>query len=300
MIANAMFFGQDSAVEQPQVLSIGPLKISLYELWVSLVSVVIVVPVITIVIQILRRVKPVTSEMDNDLMKKIKMSVSSHKDKALDLDIKDYTNSCTDYGVDLQGSIANGGIPESNENSYDFSDAQMEAVIQDILGTDKPKNKNIEKLIQEETKDIKALSSLHSLSESDNMMCHLGTYGSTLSSRACHQVMLDVENIQGCSRGQSLSNMPEDKISDTVIVDANYDNVDDNDDDSDDKVKGCPRCCLTVGWVLCVLGIIAPGFFLILYSMDWGKDKSNAWLASFFLSFFESMFMMDPLKVNLY
>ncbi len=297
MIANAMFFGQDSAVEQPQVLSIGPLKISLYELWVSLVSVVIVVPVITIVIQIFRRVKPATNKVDHDLMKKVKMSVSVHKNKAFDVQNIGYSNSCTDSGVDLIGSTSSDDMQDANEN---MNPTQMNAVIDDILGStspiDKPKNKSIEKLKLEETEGTNRLSP--SPSESEKMRGRLGTHCSTLSNRTCTQVMLDIESGQGYSRSESRSSKTEDKISDSVVDD--YDNVnDDNNDDSDDEVKGWPRCCLPVGWVLCVLGIIAPGFFLILYSMDWGKDKSNAWLASFFLSFFESMFMMDPLKVNL-
>jgi hypothetical protein len=31
--------------------------------------------------------------------------------------------------------------------------------------------------------------------------------------------------------------------------------------------------------------------------MEWGKSKSEEWLLCFFLSFFESIFIMDPLKV---
>ncbi len=59
-----------------------------------------------------------------------------------------------------------------------------------------------------------------------------------------------------------------------------------------------PRCCLVVGWIVCFLGIITPAFFLILYSMDWGKEKSNAWLVSFVLSFVESVTVADPVKVR--
>ncbi len=31
--------------------------------------------------------------------------------------------------------------------------------------------------------------------------------------------------------------------------------------------------------------------------MQWGKERSNAWLSSMFLSFFQSLLVMDPLKV---
>ena len=43
--------------------------------------------------------------------------------------------------------------------------------------------------------------------------------------------------------------------------------------------------------------IVVPGFFVILYSLQWGKDRSNAWLSSLFLSFFQSLLVVDPLKI---
>ena len=36
---------------------------------------------------------------------------------------------------------------------------------------------------------------------------------------------------------------------------------------------------------------------LNLYSMQWGKATSEQWLAAFFLSFFQSLCLVDPFKV---
>lgn len=47
------------------------------------------------------------------------------------------------------------------------------------------------------------------------------------------------------------------------------------------------------------ISILVPAFFVILYSMEWGRDRSNAWLLSMFMSFFQSLFIVDPLKVFL-
>lgn len=59
-----------------------------------------------------------------------------------------------------------------------------------------------------------------------------------------------------------------------------------------------PRCALYFGWIVTALSIMASGFFLILFSMEWGKAKSEAWLASFAFSILESTFVLDPLKVG--
>lgn len=58
-----------------------------------------------------------------------------------------------------------------------------------------------------------------------------------------------------------------------------------------------PFWCRYIAWALLSLAVNASGFFLILYSMEWGKSKSEEWLLCFCMSFFESMFIVDPLKV---
>lgn len=59
-----------------------------------------------------------------------------------------------------------------------------------------------------------------------------------------------------------------------------------------------PWFCAYIAWVLTALSILASAIFIILYSQEWGKEKSEEWLTTFFLSFFESCFIVDPLKVR--
>ena len=58
-----------------------------------------------------------------------------------------------------------------------------------------------------------------------------------------------------------------------------------------------PHAFVYVAWFLLLGTIAACAFFLILYSMQWGPTTSEEWLGSFFISFFESIFVMDPVKV---
>lgn len=60
-----------------------------------------------------------------------------------------------------------------------------------------------------------------------------------------------------------------------------------------------PSFCRYIAWVVVFLALLSSSFFLLLYSMEWGKSKSEEWLTSFVLSFFESILVMDPLKVPL-
>ena len=45
--------------------------------------------------------------------------------------------------------------------------------------------------------------------------------------------------------------------------------------------------------------VVASGFFTILYSMEWGREKSLDWLCTFVLSFFQSVVVVQPVKVSL-
>jgi len=50
---------------------------------------------------------------------------------------------------------------------------------------------------------------------------------------------------------------------------------------------------------VCFFSIITPAFFTILYSMEWGKTKANEWLTTFVLSFFQSVIVVQPIKVQI-
>ncbi|XP_063168976.1 polycystin-1-like protein 2 [Candoia aspera] len=61
--------------------------------------------------------------------------------------------------------------------------------------------------------------------------------------------------------------------------------------------KGLPWWCVFVGWFLVILTSGVSGFFTMLYGLHYGKDNSIKWLISMAISFFESLFITQPLKV---
>lgn len=72
-------------------------------------------------------------------------------------------------------------------------------------------------------------------------------------------------------------------------------------EDGRNKKQGrwLPRWTIYLAWFLVFASILVPAFFIILYSMQWGKERSEAWLLAMFLSFFQSLFIIDPIKVFL-
>ena len=53
-------------------------------------------------------------------------------------------------------------------------------------------------------------------------------------------------------------------------------------------------------WVLCFVCVGLSAFFTLLYSMQWGKENSEQWLLSFFISFVQDAAVSQPVKVSLF
>ncbi|KAM4017468.1 polycystin-1-like protein 2 [Anomaloglossus baeobatrachus] len=70
---------------------------------------------------------------------------------------------------------------------------------------------------------------------------------------------------------------------------------------SEDKKKnvtrGLPWWFVFIGWFLVLATSGVSGFFTMLYGLHYGKDSSIRWLISMAISFFESLFITQPLKV---
>ncbi|KAI8796885.1 polycystic kidney disease protein 1 2, partial [Biomphalaria glabrata] len=65
-----------------------------------------------------------------------------------------------------------------------------------------------------------------------------------------------------------------------------------------DSMKGTwPHPLRYIAWVILFLAIITSSFFVLLYSMEWGKDVTETWMSTFFLTFLQSLLIVDPVKV---
>ncbi|XP_070567321.1 polycystin-1-like protein 2 [Ptychodera flava] len=60
--------------------------------------------------------------------------------------------------------------------------------------------------------------------------------------------------------------------------------------------KPLPWWCIYIAWVGVFLVTVTSAVFVILYSMEWGKEKSRDWLTSCLTSLSESVICIEPLK----
>ena len=54
-----------------------------------------------------------------------------------------------------------------------------------------------------------------------------------------------------------------------------------------------------ITWTLVVLSCAISASFVVFYSLEWGKTKSEEWLSSLLLSICQSVVIIQPIKVKL-
>ncbi|XP_066270081.1 uncharacterized protein [Branchiostoma lanceolatum] len=55
----------------------------------------------------------------------------------------------------------------------------------------------------------------------------------------------------------------------------------------------------TVAWILAILTSVSSSFFVIMYSLQFGAERSQAWLKEFVLTFLFSTFLLEPVEIFL-
>uniref|UniRef100_A0A669C1R8 Polycystic kidney disease 1 like 2a n=1 Tax=Oreochromis niloticus TaxID=8128 RepID=A0A669C1R8_ORENI len=61
--------------------------------------------------------------------------------------------------------------------------------------------------------------------------------------------------------------------------------------------RGLPWWFIFVGWLLVIATSVVSGYFTMLYGLKFGKPRSISWLVSMVISFFQSVLLIQPLKV---
>ena len=293
MIVSAMFYGTEENVESPFTLKLGPIVITIQELFVSAVSLAIVIPPSLLVVQIFRNVNVREKQMNRQKLLKDENNLSQ----------------------------------KTSQNANTVTDGKP---VQNILDKKRTNHVSFSDIVEGHNNDENEIETYHHLDHGNNgnkgdmgvtYKEHKRTWNEDESSTEDEEEESEDESDDdeedSEDYGSEESEVEDDsEISDSDEDDDSYDGdsdlwsdedsdeLDDSDSDDDEegtsqpKKKGLPAGCLCVGWTIAVLSIITPAFFVILYSMSWGPEISNSWLTSYTLSFFESVLITDPIKVR--
>lgn len=72
-------------------------------------------------------------------------------------------------------------------------------------------------------------------------------------------------------------------------------------DDDDEKMKKkknpLPHWLIYIAYFFVFVTSAVSSFFVILYGFTFGKEKSDKWVVSMLISFFQSVLIIQPVKV---
>ncbi len=308
MIVSAMFYEQDISVKHTNMFVLGPLKISLYELWVSLVSILIIMPPLTLIVQIFRRVRP--SEYMKTILDSSRIIWWSHdavpgnnEEPQIDLcnsKCKDKISQCTDnyHSNNKIHQLTTDHLATNEMHTGRLATNELDQDIKEIFGSGILEGYGLYVVNEKQMGSVKdgvnnSVKSKQCLNQHDIglvSVAHTFTTphqngSNTLSTRTIGVHILQQNTNQTHTMKPAMGDLRRD--------------ITEGDAAGLVAKKGWPRWTLLVGWVLVQLAIIIPAFFIMLYSMQWGRQRSEAWLVSFLLSFIETLFIVDPIKVIL-
>ena len=287
-----MFYGTEENVESPFTLKLGPIVITVQELFVSAVSLAIVIPPSLLVVQIFRNVNVREKQMNRQkLLKDGNNTLQSKPEDGSSTNKSTKDEPTADiYDVESKQHVSFSDVVEVGQTSkngiYRYSDYQDLTTESDLRENHRYKNdkSNVDKEYEEsEYSDSDSEDDSDDDEETDDS---------------------EESEVEDDSEISESDEDDDDYSGDSDLWSEEESEWDDSDSDDDEegtsqpKKKGLPAGCLCVGWTIAVLSIITPAFFVILYSMSWGPEISNSWLISYTLSFFESVLITDPIKVQ--
>ncbi|NXX88600.1 PK1L2 protein, partial [Centropus bengalensis] len=91
---------------------------------------------------------------------------------------------------------------------------------------------------------------------------------------------------------QHMKNLLEDQSCSSASISESF-----SGDSKRSSSKGLPWWFVFIAWFLVVATSAVSGFFTMLYGLHYGKENSIKWLISMAISFLESLFITQPLKV---
>ncbi|KAJ7394975.1 polycystin 1 like 2 [Pitangus sulphuratus] len=114
-----------------------------------------------------------------------------------------------------------------------------------------------------------------------------------------HKFQLPQSYTQAVHQVQHMKSLLEQRMTSSAPISEGWSLSPDlsGDDKKSVSSKGLPWWFVFIGWFLVAATSGVSGFFTMLYGLHYGKDNSIKWLISMLISFLESLFITQPLKV---
>ncbi|XP_030083568.2 polycystic kidney disease protein 1-like 2 [Serinus canaria] len=114
-----------------------------------------------------------------------------------------------------------------------------------------------------------------------------------------HKFQMPQSYTQAVCQVQHMKNLLENQICSSASISEGWSHTPNlsSDDKKSPSPRGLPWWFVFIAWFLVAATSSVSGFFTMLYGLHYGKENSIKWLISMVISFLESLFITQPLKV---
>ncbi|XP_042283303.1 polycystic kidney disease protein 1-like 2 [Thunnus maccoyii] len=333
MLTSIMFYGIPTDPSE-QTMDLGHFEFTWQQLMIGVQSSLMMFPLNILIVSIFRNTRPwetscckrkpeksIALEQENTSQTRSSQTATANVNIIVTLDsvIKDITRiahslsetvksniPCTDseFGpgqqVDINAvlSVVEDFIKQNNKISDN-----TQSTTQNLHNFDQPQ-------LPENSASVHPKTAVDGIQKKSNktqylyrQLCHIDRELSLLGSsgfptpHSYSQALHQVQGMKGFLEDQLFTSscMNQDELTQKNFADS-------RDGDGNQKKRVCchgglPWWFIFVGWLLVIATSFVSGYFTMLYGLKFGKERSISWLISMNVSFFQSIFVIQPLKV---
>ncbi|XP_035813867.2 polycystic kidney disease protein 1-like 2 [Amphiprion ocellaris] len=326
MLTSIMFYGIPTDPSE-QTMDLGHFEFTWQQFMIGVQSSLIMFPVNILIVSIFRNTRPREMSCCRRQTKKPKaleqdsstQKLSSHAatpnmnaNDTLDTIIKDITRIAHTLSKNVKSNIPCTESDFKPEQQIDIN--AILPVMEDFIKQNNKSSDNVQAKTQpqlpESSASVHPAQTEKGIQKKSNkiqylyrQLCHIELSLQSLSSfpspHSYSQALQQVQALKGVLEEQLFT-------SNSVVQDDLINNkLSPADISDDDGIQNKRVCCqgmlpwwfIFVGWLLVIGTSVVSGYFTMLYGLNFGKERSISWLVSMIVSFFQSLLLIQPLKV---
>ncbi|XP_063356334.1 polycystin-1-like protein 2 [Pelmatolapia mariae] len=300
MLTSIMFYGIPKDPSE-QVMDLGTFEFTWQQFMIGVQSSLIMFPVNILIVSIFRFTRPREfSCCQRKKKKKNTQDSSATTDMtnrvSLDVIIKDITRIAHSLSKTMKSNVTCKEFKFVPEQENDVN--AILSMLKDLITQNNTASENIETKTQPQLSDSSTYpaSAEGVIQKKRNksqylyrQLCHIDSELSQLGPSGFPNPHSYKQALQ---QVQSMKELLEDQLvaSNSVVP-----------DEPTNKTTCChgglPWWFIFVGWLLVMATSVVSGYFTMLYGLKFGKPRSINWLVSMVISFFQSVLLIQPLKV---
>ncbi|XP_074514137.1 polycystin-1-like protein 2 [Sebastes fasciatus] len=324
MLTSIMFYGIPTDPSE-QTMDLGHFEFTWQQFMVGVQSSLIMFPMNILIVSIFRNTHPretscckrKTKKTEQNSQSQTTTTTNMNVNVTLDTVIKDITKIAHSLSKTVKSNLP---CTESEFGPGQQVDINaVLSVVEDFIkhnnktsDTAQPKTQSIQPQLPEGSANVHPGSTVEGIQKKSNkaqylyrQLCHVDKELSLLgpcgfpSPHSYSRALQQVQGMKGFLEEQLFisSCVNPDELTQKKLSPA-----DSTDGDGSQKKRACchgglPWWFIFVSWLLVIASSFVAGYFTMLYGLKFGKERSVSWLVSMIVSFFQSVLIIQPLKV---